>query len=337
MKFDIPIVLFFFKRKDTIIKIIDVLREVKPRKIYLIADGYRNDDEKKFVYESRLAVETAIDWECEIVKNYVEQNQGVYNRIGMGAKWVFTFEEQAIFLEDDNLPDLTFFSYCSELLEKYSEDNRILWICGTNYLGKYKTKNENSYYFTQNLLPCGWASWKNKFNKYYIDDLSYLDNNACVKNIKANYKNKALFRQQLFSIESEYDLIKKGLKPRSWDYQMAFSIRINNLVGIAPKYNLIKNIGIDSFSIHGGTSNKNIMTKRFCEIETFALEMPLIHPQKVEINRNFEKKIENIILYPLSMRMKIYISNTLKFIFKIDKFSTFKRGFIKKYIKKGKL
>ncbi|WP_422766831.1 hypothetical protein ACOX9X_11130 [Photobacterium leiognathi subsp. mandapamensis] len=155
--FNIPVALFIFKRKDSVLKILEVLAKVKPSKIYLLSDGGRNEDEKKIVDECRFAIEEAISWNCEIVKKYHTENVGVYSNIADGAKWVFSQEEKAIFLEDDNLPEETFFEYCECLLNKYRLDSRILWVCGSNYLEEVETSDNSSYFFTQNMLPCGWA------------------------------------------------------------------------------------------------------------------------------------------------------------------------------------
>ena len=137
-KFQIPVVLFFFKREDKTLKVLDKIAQVKPIKIYLISDGPRDEKEAIRVETTRAKVEGFIDWDCEVIKNYSSENKGVYDRIGLGAKWVLSQEESAIFLEDDNLPELTFFRYCEELLSRYRDDTRVLWICGTNYM-KYVT------------------------------------------------------------------------------------------------------------------------------------------------------------------------------------------------------
>jgi len=323
-RFSIPVVLFIFKRIDTTLKIVEQIKKIKPYKMYLIADGPRNNDESIEVDNCRKAVEEAITWDCEIIRNYSISNVGIYDRIGLGAKWVFTLEKWAIFLEDDNFPELSFFEYCKDLLIRYEKLNSILWINGTNYLGEYKDI-KTSYIFTQHLLPCGWASWSSKYNEYYIGDLSYLENEQIIKDIKATYENKKLFKQQLFSIQSEYDQIKKNKSPRSWDYHMAMSIKINNLFGISPKFNLIKNIGVDANSTHGGNSMKNTMTKRFCEVDTKSLEFPLIHPKYLMKNSFYESKIGKIILYPISIRIKSMILLFIKKILKVNKFDSLRK------------
>lgn len=150
-----PIVLVLFKRKDTVLRILEQVRKVHPERIYLLSDQGRTEEEILRVRETRDAIERAIDWPCEIIKFYSESNLGVYRNIGLGARRIFEKEDRAIFLEDDNYPEITFFQYSDEMLEKYADNDRILWICGTNYLTEYQNSSNDSYFFTQHLLPCG--------------------------------------------------------------------------------------------------------------------------------------------------------------------------------------
>lgn len=308
--FLIPIVIFIFKRKNTLSKIVDVLRQVKPAKVYIIADGPRNMDEIDDVNECRKEIEKLINWDCSIIKNYASSNRGVYKNIGEGAKWVFNLEKEAIFLEDDNLPHVSFFKYCELLLQKYVSEEKVLWINGTNYLGDYDSPY--SYVFTQHLLPCGWASWSNKFLKYYDGNLDLMEYNDNLKMIKYSYVKKSLFRQQRYLLRLEKKRIVTGKDPISWDYQMDFSLKFHNLYGISPRVNLINNIGVDNFSIHGGNSIENVMTSRFCGIKEKEIIFPLIHPSKVQIDSDYEKKIGKILLYPIITRVRIFIVSRVK-------------------------
>ncbi|MBP1534244.1 MAG: glycosyltransferase family 2 protein [Ruminococcus sp.] len=318
--FDIAIALFLFKRTSGLERIISQIRKLQPSKIYLIADGPRNDSESDECIKCRKFAEQLIDWNCTVRKNYATSNRGVFNNIGNGAKWVFQYEEKAIFLEDDNYPELSFFTYCKEMLDKYEGEERILWICGTNYLKQMNI--QTSYVFTQHLLPCGWASWAKKFNKFYDGELKGFNDPHKMETFKNSYLNKSLYRQQLRSIERTKYLLDTNIKKSSWDFQMLFSLRANNLLGIAPANNQIINIGADSFSVHGGTSMKNKMTSRFCLVETKPLSFPLISPSKIEINEYFEKTIGDIILYPFSDRVKVFLGQIVKFVLRINKYES---------------
>lgn len=311
LSFSTPVVLFIFRRSDTVLRIIDVLREVRPSKIYLLSDEGRNDEERKQVREARASVEAAINWECTIVKRYAEDNMGVLNNIGYGARWVFERETRAIFLEDDNLPARSFFRYCQEMLDRYEYDNRVLWVCGTNYMSPEEQDSYGySYYFSQHMLPCGWASWSNKFLKYYDAKLDLLSNEDARAEFLKSYRNKSLASEQYYHIEQTRFNIKTNIKRASWDYQMLFSLRIHHMYGIVPVNNQIRNIGVDSFSEHGGTSLKMPMTARFCEKATSEIVFPLKHPRC--FTTPFERNIDQIILPPVRLRLTRYIGGLIK-------------------------
>lgn len=317
-KFNVPIALFIFKRAEKAALIIDQISKIQPSKIYLIGDGPRNESEVAEVEACRALVESHITWDCEVVRNYAEKNRGVYQNIAGGANWVFEREERAIFLEDDNFPAISFFEYCENLLDKYNDDTRVLWICGTNYMEEYQPEDGSDYVFTQLMLPCGWASWSHKFPKFYDGSISLYREKYIKERVQKIYRNKLMYEHDFPTWDDVIRSIDQGKNPISWDYQMAFALRINNMFGIAPKYNLIRNIGADIHSIHGGVSMDNIMTSRFCEVPIKELSFPLQHPRVVCIDNNFEQKTEKIIIFPLKYRIRIKCIKILKKILFIN-------------------
>ena len=325
--FDIPVVLFIFKR-DKASEIVKRIAEVKPQKLYIMADEGRTDEEKILAHKCRELVESNITWECEVIKNYADSNRGVYRNIAEGAKWVLRREKWAIFLEDDNLPETTFFQFCSEMLSRYENDTRILWICGTNYLEDYKPANNVSYVFTRHMLPCGWASWASKFERFYDGNLDLCEDTAVMERIGDQYCNKKVFKQYKKDWMKEYKRLRSGKRTFSWDYQMDFSIKAHNLYGICPCKNQIKNIGADEFSTHGGKSLSNVMTRRFCGMNSLPLEFPLVHPKTVLPDPVFEKKIGEVILYPLQYRVKYMASDIIRKILRVPEEVSMKKYLI---------
>lgn len=305
--FEIPVTLFIFKRVDCTLKIIERLRKVQVKKIYLIADAGRNLDEQLEVEKCRNSVLKAIDWNCEVIQNFADTNRGVYKNIGLGADWVFQHEEMAIFLEDDNLPEVTFFDYCAEMLRKYEDNEQVFWICGTNYLEDIDENGHSSYFFTKSLLPCGWASWSKKYRKYYDKDFGRFLSAEGRGEFKKSYTNRWLYLQQKLSIDTEILRARLGLGYASWDYQVVSTIRCNKLFGIMPSRNQIKNIGVDAMSIHGGNSMDDVMTKRFCGINSYPLRSPLICAGEDQLILDIENKIDQIILQPVIYRIKSYM------------------------------
>lgn len=306
-----PVVLFIFKRSETLPAIIERIRLYAPDKIYLLADGPRNTNEEILTEKTRSLALSLITWNCKVITKFSKENIGVYRNIGEGAKWIFNQEDRAIFLEDDNLPEPTFFRYCDDLLEKYENNTEILWVCGTNYLEDSRNIAQSSYYYTRHLLPCGWASWSSKFLKNYDGELNSLSEES-ISVMRSTHQDERLFLQELQTIKQTRFNYLRNPKSVSWDRQMAFSVRSKLKFGIAPAVNQIRNIGADEHSIHGGTSTRKTMTARFCEIPTHPLDFPLISPDEFAVNEIFEKKTANIILQPLTGRILRHIGRIIK-------------------------
>ncbi|WP_150548949.1 glycosyltransferase family 2 protein [Pseudomonas marincola] len=317
--FSVPVVLFLFKRVDKPLEIMNQIAKIKPTRIYLLSDGGRDPGEKALVEQCRVAVEQAINWECEIVRKYEANNVGVYRNIAEGAKWVFEREEFAIFLEDDNYPELSFFRFCEELLLRYKEDRRVLWICGTNYLESYIAQDGASYVFTKNMMPCGWASWRDKFIDFYDGDMDLWRDKYIRTRIKEEYHNQDLYYQDSYNLDYEIDFKKKYDRYYSWDYQMALAMRVHNVCAIVPTINQIKNIGADSDSTHGGSDIQDLMVERFCGLQTSEISFPLKHPKSMLIDIPFEVQVSKIILNPNFNSLRSRASRGIRKLFDIDR------------------
>lgn len=290
-KFNIPVALIFFNRPDCVKQVMEVICKVKPSKLFLISDAARaeKENEEQLVKASRDIVESMIDWECEIVKNYASENMGCYDRIANGATWVFSQVKKCIFLEDDNVPSLSFFTYCEEMLNKYENNDKIYWVCGGNYLVDYKAKNNASYMFTRQMFPCGWASWSDKWAKYdgFIKEL----NKNTFEEFISNYDNPKMRYYYRYIYEKIMFEIQEGKRLYTWDYQWLFRVVMDQAYAIAPSKNLIRNIGVGPQATHGSVK----MTKRLkglILLENKELEFPLVHPDKIELDKNFENLIE---------------------------------------------
>lgn len=76
-QFNIPVVLFCFKRTDTTKRVLEAIRKVQPRKMYILADQGRTAQEKEMAAACRNMVESEIDWPCEVIK-ITQQKTGAF-------------------------------------------------------------------------------------------------------------------------------------------------------------------------------------------------------------------------------------------------------------------
>ena len=107
---DVPVVVFLFNRPDTLARVVDVLRYVRPRLIWVVADGPRPDYPQDVARcRAARALVESFDWPCRVVRDFAEANMGCSARITSGLDWVFSEVAEAIVLEDDIVPDPSFF------------------------------------------------------------------------------------------------------------------------------------------------------------------------------------------------------------------------------------
>ena len=150
----------------------DSIQKVRPKKLYLIADGPKEKKENLQVQKTRTAVENKINWECKVEKIYSNKNLGCAHRIKTGLDAVFTKEDKLIILEDDTLPNISFFKFCEFCLNEYENDESAYNISGCNFFPDSKSDN-SSYHFTSIVNIWGWATWARAWKRYDIEMTSW--------------------------------------------------------------------------------------------------------------------------------------------------------------------
>lgn len=280
MSFKVPILFLVFNRPATTDKVLGKIRSIRPSKLFIAADGPRkgNEFDEANVQAVRKLIEEGVDWPCETRTLFREQNVGCGVAVSSAIDWFFQNVEEGIILEDDTLPDLTFFEFCDELLAKYRHNSRVMCIGGTNLIPDFKTPY--SYIFTRHAGIWGWATWKRAWQHYdFSMELWKLEE------FKAKVKKYFGTGKQYRSIEKDFQ--KTHLKLiDTWDYQWYFARIINDGIGILPKTNLISNIGFDVNATH--TMDKN---SRFSNMAVSPMSFPLKHPDKVEALAAYDRKI----------------------------------------------
>lgn len=272
-----PIVLFIFKRPDEARKVLDVIRQARPEKLFIVADGprYARPDEKVKCQETRRIVEL-IDWKTELFKNFSKDNLGLKKRFTTGLNWVFKHVESAIILEDDCIPDISFFHFCESMLSRYCDDERIFSITGHNHLGEWKTGNHN--YFFSNYFDCwGWATWKRVWEKY-DSDMSDWPKPEVQEKIRQVIADDAQFFNRCRVLDASY-----SGEINSWAYPFFMMSLYHNGLTVTPSVNLIRNIGFGPDS--SNTTNRKDLRK---DVKQFSLLPPFIPPENIVADREYD-------------------------------------------------
>jgi len=283
--FNTPVAVFTFNRPELTKRLLSVLSKIKPRRILVVSDGPRLDvpgDAEKCHAVRRLFDD--LNWECHIERNYAESNMGSFARNSSGLNWVFENVEEAIILEDDCLPDPSFFPYCAELLEKYRFDPNIGLISGNNFLNLESKSNLPSYFFSSYATTWGWASWRRTWQQV---DLSmpywpaYRDSGG----LKATVNS----REEVKYWKRIYNAIERKQMKNAWDYQLILSCLRYGMLTIVPSVNLVSHIGFGPDATHC----KNISSP-LNDIPRGELKLPLLHQEKVKTSRSVDYKIFSV-------------------------------------------
>lgn len=239
---NIPVLFMVFNRPETTRRVFDAISKAKPQRLYIAADGPRDEQEEKKCDETR-AICNAINWECSVQKLFRNNNLGCKRAVSEAITWFFQHEESGIVLEDDCLPADSFFGFCSSLLKRYMHDDRIAHIGGVNFQKGMK-RGEASYYFSRLTHVWGWAGWRRVWQHYNaaIPSFPAFEQQGMINNIAGH---KPFANNWLHSFRNVYEGITD-----TWDYQYAYLNLINNGLSIVPNKNLVSNIGVGQASTH---------------------------------------------------------------------------------------
>jgi hypothetical protein len=267
-----PVAFIIFKRPDATEKVFEVIRQAKPLKLFIIADGPRTDrpGEAEKCAATRAIIDR-VDWDCQVIKNYSQTNLGCAKRVASGISWVFEHVEEAIILEDDCVPHPTFFRFCEELLEKYRYDDRIGSISGDNFQFGHQ-RSQHSYYFSLFSHTWGWATWRRSWQQFdlYLNLWPEIKSERCLEKIFRGSRAVTYWNKILQSTHNNPD----GM---TWDYQWMLSCWVNSRLCIIPHINLVSNIGFGVESTHFNVQKKNPIINMPIEEMNF----PLYHPPYV--------------------------------------------------------
>ena len=275
-----PILFIVYNRLDLTKQVFDKIKIIKPRTLFIAADGprgYKKEDLFKCIEVRKFILEN-INWNCEVKTLFREQNLGCGKAVSLAITWFFENVEQGIILEDDCLPDLSFFRFCGELLERYKYNEKIILICGTNILEIFLDKH--SYTYSLYGGNWGWATWRRswKLFDYKMESWRELKNQ---RKIKRTLKSQS----QFLGIKKMFDLMISDNRIDTWDIQWFYTRLLNNKVTIVPVKNLVKNIGFGNLATHT-FEQKN----RLSQLELSQLEFPLIHNVKIKPLRKFDEE-----------------------------------------------
>lgn len=296
-----PVAFIIFNRPDTTQLVFEAIAKARPTRLLVVSDGPRatRQGEDELVRKTRAIIDQ-VDWPCEVSCNYSDINLGCKKRVSSGIDWVFDQVEEAIILEDDCLPDPSFFRYCKELLESFRHDHRIGMISGDNFQWG-KRRNKDSYYFSRYAHIWGWATWKDRWKDSYDVSMSTwpsLRDDGWLEDLLGS-------GEELGYWTKVFDKVAAG-EIDTWDFQWVYANWISGRLAVLPNVNLISNIGFGVNATHttGDAEVANMLTE--------SLDFPLVHPQSLIRNARFDQfTFERLFVVPLKERIRRRLARAL--------------------------
>ena len=277
-----PVALLIFNRPAETARVFEAIRPLRPKRLLVVADGPRDGvpGDVEACAAARAVIDK-IDWPCHLQTDYSAQNLGCRRRVSSGLDWVFSEAEEAIILEDDCLPDPSFFPYCEELLARYRDDPRVMVISGSNFFRRYRP-TEDSYYASRYSLIWGWASWRKTWQEHYDVDIARwpeLRDQGWLKTFLTPLE--VLYWARIF------DQIRDGRD--TWDYSLVFACWLNDGLSLHPGRNLVSNIGWQA-NATSTTDPESVLAN----LPRHRMAFPLRHPAKLERHAEADHRLEHL-------------------------------------------
>ena len=166
--FKTPILLILYNRVEETHDLFQIIKKIKPEKLYVAADGANSN--LLIDYQICLKARSVIfpEWECETKYLFHDEHLGKSKNVYKAISWMFEQEAEGIILFDDTHPNLDFFHYCEQLLDKYRDVPEIMHI-GANYLERRKKYLTHSYHYTAYAFIWGFATWRRAWQGFTLE------------------------------------------------------------------------------------------------------------------------------------------------------------------------
>jgi hypothetical protein len=281
-----PVLFLVFNRPDTTALVFEAIRAARTPRLYVAADGPRDHPGESDACEKVRRIATAVDWDCEVRTLFHDRNLGCREAVSTAITWFFNNEESGIILEDDCLPSSDFFRYCTELLERYHNDTRIMAICGSSYADPGPSYTP-SYYFSYYADIWGWASWRRAW-QFYDQDLARWPRARARQDLNVVSAGREWHKAYWTNL---FDATWTG-SINTWDYQWIYTVIEQGGLACYPVSNLISNLGFRPDGTHTIAQDPDNCASPAANLPHQPLGFPLVHPARVERTPALDQAIE---------------------------------------------
>jgi hemolysin-activating ACP:hemolysin acyltransferase len=232
-----PIVLFTYKRLDTLKQCIDALKkcpEAPYSDLVIVADYQNTETDCEKVANVRQFLSSITGFKSvEIIER--EKNYGVDYNIIEGIKMMAARFPQFIVVEDDLVVKKGFLTFLNKALLQYENHSEVLTVSAFNWVNTIPKNYLFDVYFAKRTNPWGWATWSYKINTV---DWELQDKEGFLK----DDKNQKKFNEW-GSDRSSMLINTINNKIRAWDIRLDYNQFRNSTTTVYPIVSLVDNIG----------------------------------------------------------------------------------------------
>ena len=289
---DISVLILFFNRPEKLAALFAEVRKAQPARLFLYQDGARGEQDYAGVEACRKVV-AHIDWPCEVHRLYQEQNYGCDPSNFMAQRWAFSLTDKCIVFEDDDIPTLSFFRFCHDMLERYANDERVGMIQGFNLEEHTVDAGSADYFFSTNFSIWGWASWSRVVNNW-DEHYAWLDDAEALQRIQALTHERKL-RKDFLPMARAHKQSGKAY------YETIFHayLLLHAQLAIVPRVNMISNRGVTNDSVHFAGSVQTLPSgyRRIFTMGRHELQWPLKHPRYIVDHVLYRQRVYRIMAW----------------------------------------
>lgn len=267
----VPVLLILYNRPTMVAKSLAALRLAPPAELWVAADGPReNDPDDASACRAARNALRAIDWPCTVHRRFSSQHLGCRDGVIAAIDWFFEHVEGGIILEDDCVPEPTFFAFCGELLDRYAEVDEVAMIAGTNF--DPGPAPPESYTFSRYGHMWGWATWRRAWRLLDrdLEDWPQRRSSGWLRTVSDHSRFLKHWTGYL-------DMVSEG-RLDTWDVQWVYTVFKNEKLVAVPSRNLVSNLGFDDQATH--TVGRD---SPYFAMPTRPLDFPLRHPKRLEM------------------------------------------------------
>lgn len=260
-----PILFLIFNRPDVTFQVFNAIRSARPARLYVAADGPRSERiGEAELCEMARKIATNVDWPCDVKTYFRDNNAGCKMNVSEAIGWFFKNETQGIILEDDILPNESFFKFIDDALDRYKDDESIGMVCGYNPLGTYGNTPFSAAY----PHIWGWGTWRRVWTKYKVQ---VPDDAGLIYKIIYGHTKSRRAAKSLSRLANKI----RGEIINTWDMQLGFCACKYGLYSIYPHKNSVLNIGFGSEATHtkyGTSKEANLELEGFIDFSNIKKE-----------------------------------------------------------------